>query len=116
MVERAVWLLCKLNDGQLLLEANFRRECAMHESRWPGYPRGWVDLWKGPLWRRLKQHDPDLQVSRLLMRAGGQYIGLIHRDVSLCNLPYDFANCARRWSHRCSCNCADFTLSWLMSS
>ena len=70
IIERAVWLICKLNGGRLSLEANFREGSAMHDDRWPGYPQGWVDLWKGPLWRRLKEACPGLAVSRLLMRAG----------------------------------------------
>ena len=51
VVERAVWLLSSLNGGELILEANFRPDCVMHDSRWPGYPHDWVDLWKGPCGR-----------------------------------------------------------------
>jgi hypothetical protein len=39
-LERAIWLIAKLNDGVFRVEQNFRVDSPMHEDRWPGYPDG----------------------------------------------------------------------------
>ena len=87
-LERAIWLIAKLNDGVFRVEQNFRVDSPMHEDRWPGYPDGWRPIWKGHLWRHIKASCPKLRVGRRLMRAGIVEVANMCDREGTCFLPW----------------------------